>query len=227
MESFHVILHIAAALNWELHQIDIKTAFLYGLLDPSEVCYMEQPDGFEESGKEDWVWELQKGLYGMKQGGHVWNKTMNTHMEKLSFTHLPCEYYIYFHKTDLGTIIADVHVDDFIIAVSSTEAATYFKNQIHQEWQISDLGEAHFCIGIAISHDHPSQSIAISQTALIDHIISQFGISDAHPITTPMDPSITLSRNEQMTLLDSDKSSLGVIPYRPLIRCLMYLAVAT
>ena len=38
---------------------------------------MEQPEGFEEEGKEDYVWVLQQGLYGMKQSGCIWNQTMN------------------------------------------------------------------------------------------------------------------------------------------------------
>lgn len=50
-----------------MEQLDIKTASLNGVLAADKVCYMEQPEGFEEAGREDWVWELQKGLYGMKQ----------------------------------------------------------------------------------------------------------------------------------------------------------------
>ena len=69
MESFQVLAHIGAALDWEIEQLDIKTAFLNGVLDPNEVCFMEQPKGFIEHGFEDHVWELQCSLYGMKQGG--------------------------------------------------------------------------------------------------------------------------------------------------------------
>ena len=56
-------------MDWDIQQIDIKTAYLYGLLE--EECWMEQPEGFEEPGKEDWVWALIKGLYGMKQAGRT------------------------------------------------------------------------------------------------------------------------------------------------------------
>ncbi len=56
---------------------------------------MEQPKGFEERGKEDWVWELKKGLYGMKQGGRLWNRTMDGFMKELGFTQLSVEHCIY------------------------------------------------------------------------------------------------------------------------------------
>jgi Reverse transcriptase (RNA-dependent DNA polymerase) len=52
-------------MGWDAQQIDVKTAFLYGLLPEDEIQYMEQPVGFEEPGKEDWVWQLQQGLYGI------------------------------------------------------------------------------------------------------------------------------------------------------------------
>jgi hypothetical protein len=53
LESFCVLTHLGAALDWEIDQIDIKTAFLHGLLKSDEVCYMYQPEGFVEAGKED------------------------------------------------------------------------------------------------------------------------------------------------------------------------------
>jgi len=80
METWRILLHITAVLNWDTQQIDVKTTFLYGLLPDDEVQYMEQPIGFEEPGKEMWVWKLQRGLYGVKQAGRIWNKTMNDAM---------------------------------------------------------------------------------------------------------------------------------------------------
>jgi hypothetical protein len=41
------------------------------------MAYMEQPPGFEEPGKEDYVWQLNKSIYGMKQASRIWNKTFH------------------------------------------------------------------------------------------------------------------------------------------------------
>jgi len=65
MESMHMVLHIGTALDWDIHQMDVKTEFLHG--DLSEELYMEQPEGGEEPGKEDWVYWLDKTLYGLMQ----------------------------------------------------------------------------------------------------------------------------------------------------------------
>ena len=61
MESWHILLHIEAVMDWDAQQIDIKTAFLYGLLPDNKVQYMDQPSGFEELGANDHVWMLQRG----------------------------------------------------------------------------------------------------------------------------------------------------------------------
>ena len=50
MESWRILLHIAAVLDWDAQQIDVKTAFLYCLLPDHEVQYMEQPAGLRNQG---------------------------------------------------------------------------------------------------------------------------------------------------------------------------------
>lgn len=59
---------------------------------------MEQLKGFEEPGKEDWVCELIKGLYGMKQAGWIWNRTLNERMLSWGFTRLACKSCIYYRQ---------------------------------------------------------------------------------------------------------------------------------
>ena len=62
--------HITATLDWDLKQFNIKTAFLHGILPDNETMYMQQPKGFKVLGKEEWVMQLKKSIYSMKQAGH-------------------------------------------------------------------------------------------------------------------------------------------------------------
>jgi hypothetical protein len=119
MESWKILLHIAASLGWDAQQIDVKMAFLYSLLPDNEVQYMQQPTGFEEPGKENWVWQLQRGLYGMKQSGCIWNQTLDTQMIEWGFTCLSCGSCIYFSKTDSGIVIATVHINNYLAIADS------------------------------------------------------------------------------------------------------------
>lgn len=227
MESWRILLHIAAALGWDIQQIDVKTAFLYGLLPDNEIQYMEQPSGFEEPGKEDHVWVLQRALYGMKQAGRIWNQTLNDAMIGWGFTRLSSESCIYFRCLMTGIVIAAVHVDDFVSIADPPSENKRFKEQMETVWTISSLGEAKFVVGIAIARDRLTHTVQLSQTALIDKIVKMFGQSEAHPSSTPMEPGLKLRRPDTSSLSWQDKESLAKLPYRSLVGCLIYLTVGT
>ena len=71
----------------EAHQIDIKGAYLYGTLDPDKVIYMRQPAGFVSRDHPDWVCQLVKTLYGLKQSGRRWyQKLVEIVVGNLRFT---------------------------------------------------------------------------------------------------------------------------------------------
>jgi hypothetical protein len=95
LEFFCSLLHIAAVLDWDIQHVDIKTAFLHGVLPNHETVFMEQPPGFAAPGKEDWVMCLMKGLYSMKQASQIWNQTFNKTVTQLGFQCLICEWCVY------------------------------------------------------------------------------------------------------------------------------------
>jgi len=104
LESFRVLLHLAAARDWECPTFRCKTAFLNGVLPDDEIQYMEQPEGFAE-GPPDSVWELHKGLYGMRQSGRIWNKQMYEAM--LTWGSLACcvNGCVYYRHTSDGIVM--------------------------------------------------------------------------------------------------------------------------
>jgi hypothetical protein len=227
METFRVVAHVAAVNGWVLHQVDIKTAFLRGVLEPGEEVYMKQPKGFEAKGKEDQIWELVKGLYGLPQGSRIWNKAMNKGMLSLGFTRIKCEYCLYFRTTPSGIVLTGIHVDDFLLAASSLSQAAEFKSELASIWEISDLGEAKFCVGVAIKRDLANHHVYLSQTALIDKILSSFNMTECNPVLTPMESGLALSRHDDTALSRQEELDLAKLPYRRLVGLLMYLAIAT
>ena len=75
LASIRLLLAIAAREDYEIHQMDVTSAFLNGEL--KEEIYMTQPEGFVEKGKEDLVCRLHKSLYGLKQAGRAWYKKLH------------------------------------------------------------------------------------------------------------------------------------------------------
>ena len=79
----YLLVH-AALLDWEIKAMDIKMAYLHGVLE--EEIYMEQPEGFVAKWEEEKVCKLMCSLYRLKQAGRVWNRTFaNTIKKKLVF----------------------------------------------------------------------------------------------------------------------------------------------
>lgn len=162
----------------------------------------------------------------MKQGGCVWNKTLHTQLVKWRFTHLKSEYCVYYRCNDTGIVIIAIHIDDFFMLSDTPSTLSNFKAQLQMHWQISDGGPAHFHIGIAIERDRSNRTIALSQTVLIDCIVSQFRLVDAHPVSTPLEPKAYLSKATPPQT-DEDHVLLSCTPYRELIGSLMYFMIGT
>jgi len=227
LETFRIIAHLAAVFGWELHQVDVVTAFLCGKLEKGEEVYMEQPEGFVAEGFEDHIWMLFKGLYGLPQASRIWNRTMHEGIVGLGFKRIPCEYCLYYRKTPDGVVLTGIHVDDFFSAISDALEAARFKSQLATLWEISDLGEAKFCIGIAIDCDLVNRHVYLSQTSLINRILAQFGMTNANAVSTPMEAGLVLSKFLPTPLTPEEELELKTIPYRKLIGLLMYLAIGT
>ena len=103
-----------------------------------------------------------------------------------------------------------------------------FKDKLWTKWEISDLGSVKYALGIAISRDRPNHTIKLSQTALIDRIVNQFGQTNAHPVETPMVPGLQiLVPDTSLPVAEYVSSWMDRMPYRSLIGSLNYLAVAT
>lgn len=226
LESIRAILHIGAARDWAIQQIDIKQAYLNGLLPVEEKCWMEQPKGFEEPGKENWLWEMLKALYGMKQAGRTWNKTMDGKMISWGFRAVDVERCLYYRSDAHGEILTAVHVDDFAITTSSPNLINNFKSQISTAWKFSDLGEASFIVGIQITRDRAARTISLSQTALIDSVVSQFRQENAHPASTPLTAGSKL-RKSDCPMTEEGRADMAKYPYRQLVGSLMYIAIGT
>ncbi len=219
------ILHIAACNDWRTDQYDVKTAFLNGILPEKEVQFMVQPPGFAVPGKETHVWQLRRGLYGMRQSSRIWNKTLHASFLKWGFTRAECEWCVYSRRAAAGSTIVAVHVDDMLATSSDDAEAALFRSELESTWQITALGEAKLVVGIAVRRDRKTHTIMLSQTALIDKIIAAYHQTDATPVSTPMAHGAQLLPPDPRTLLDEgEQERLDSLPYRSLVGSLMYVA---
>lgn len=224
MESIRAVLHIGAQRNWLMKQFDVKTAFLYG--DLEEEIYMRQPEGYEEAGKEDHIALLQKGLYGLKQGGRQWNKKLHAAMTDFGYKRVEVDHCIYTHTTGKGSSMVAIHVDDMLACASTEEEMESLKSDLQGPFEIKDLGDVHWLLGVAITRDRKTRTVSLSQAAYIDTILKRFNMEHTYPISTPMETgtrlSITMSPTDE-----EERKSMDKKPYQMIVGSLMYAAVTT
>ena len=101
LDSLRLLLAIAAVFDWEVHHVDIKTAYLNGHLN--EEIYMDQPRGFEIQGEEKKVCRLLKAIYGLKQAGRQWHEHLQRSLTDYGYKKLvSCDASIFFKHHDGG-----------------------------------------------------------------------------------------------------------------------------
>ena len=130
IEFIRLLCMLAASLGWEIHVIDINSAFLNSDMPSNQHAYVKQPLGFEIEGLEDLVWELYKALYGLKQAGYLWYKTLWVILTKLGFQVSRANPYIFFHFCPSSMAIITSHVDNLGLYVSCVSELKSLKEEI-------------------------------------------------------------------------------------------------
>ncbi len=121
LASIRSILAMAAALDLELHQVDIKGTYLNGKPTDKEIIYMHQPPGYPEPGSHPGqVCRLVKTLYGLKQSGRRWYQHLiEILVKKLGFKQCDIDQAMFYKQEGQNLTVIAVHVDDCTIAASS------------------------------------------------------------------------------------------------------------
>ncbi|GKB92887.1 retrovirus-related pol polyprotein from transposon TNT 1-94, partial [Tanacetum coccineum] len=138
--SIRMIIAIAALRNLEIHQMDVKTAFLNG--DLEEEIYMNQPEGFIAPGQEGKVCRLVKSLYGLKQAPKQWHQKFDHTMLESGFKINECDKCVYVKDTSAGYVILCLYVDDMLIVGSNDKIIRSTKDMLKSKFDMKDMGLA-------------------------------------------------------------------------------------
>lgn len=219
--SLRLLFSLCAQHDWELHQMDVKSAYLNG--DLEEEIYMEQPEGFTVPGKEDHVCLLKKSLYGLKQAGRTWHHKIDLVFKREGFASLSAETCMYIRRDSDRTIIIALYVDDILLASSTLPALTALKSKLASTFEMEDLGEATFVLGMEIKRDRAARTFSINQSAYVHSVLVHHGMENCSPISDPMD-----SRARTVLAASTTPCVEGRrLQYQSLIGSLMFAAICT
>ena len=212
LEAIRMFLALAAYKTFKVFQMDVKSAFLNGLLE--EEVYIEQPDGFLISKNSDLVCKLKKALYGLKQAPRAWYARLDLYLRKIGFGKGMVDSNLYV-KTELSKqLVVIVYVDDIIFGGNDEEMCRNFAEEMKKEFEMSMLGELKFFLGLQVQQ--LKHGIFISQMKYIKEMLKRFNMEDSKPVSTPMSTNTKLSK-------DDKASSVDHTTYRSMIGSLLYL----
>lgn len=213
--TFRMMMAFAIQNDLLVHQMDVKTAFLNGEL--SEEIYMKIPEGV--TGNENHVCKLNKALYGLKQSARCWFEKFEQVLKQHGFESSDADKCLFIlNNGDITkNIYVILYVDDVIIITFEIERMNRFKEYLSDQFNMKDMNEAQFFLGIKISRQNGK--MIMSQSAYLKSVLKRFAMNECNSISTPLADKLNYKE------LNSDEHCDA--PCRNLIGCLMYAMLCT
>jgi hypothetical protein len=222
--SIRLILSLVGSLNLELHQMDVKTAFLNG--DLNEEIFMAQPEGYVVKGQEGKVCRLRKSIYGLKQSSRQWNLRFDQTVVSFGFEIIDEDHCVYVIHEKGKFVILLLYVDDMLLASNDIRYLTQIKDWLSSQFEMKDLGEAEFVLGVRIIRDRAKRQLALSQQSYIEKILKHFQMENCKPEVNPSAKGLYLSKSMNPKT-EKDKDYMKDKPYASAVGSLMYAMLCT
>jgi hypothetical protein len=173
LDTIRLVIALAAQSQWNIYQLDVKSAFLHGELN--EEVFIKQPQGYVHKGSEQKVYKLKKALYGLKQAPRAWYSRIEAHFVKAGFERCHFEH-ILFTKTAKGgkILIVSLYVDDLIFTKNDESMFVEFKRSMMLEFDMTDLGKMRYFLDIEVIQR--AYGIFISQKKNALEVLEKFGM---------------------------------------------------
>jgi hypothetical protein len=215
LESIRILLSISSCLQIKLYQMDVKSAFLNGIL--KEEVYVEQPKGFEDHQFPNHVYKLKKALYGLKQAPRAWYERLTTYLLGQGFIRGQADRTLFIRNKGEQKLIAQIYVDDIIFGATIDAQAHAFSEDMKEEFEMSLIGELTYFLGFQVQQT--SKGIYVSQLKYAQALVKRFGMDGKSHARTPMSTSVKLHS-------DMAGKSVDQTMYRSMIGSLLYLTAS-
>jgi hypothetical protein len=210
--TIKLILALAVTYNCPLRQLDVRNAFLHGILK-NEV-YMQQPTGYVDSSHPHHVCKLHKSIYGLKKAPRAWFESFTTQLLNLGFQPSSADSSLFIYRD--GPIIAFLllYVDDIVLTGNNPSFLKQLISNLSKVSELKDMGTLNYFLGLLIHRS--SQGLTLTQTKYATDLLTKHNMLNCSPCKTPCVPNTRLSATCGKPLTD-------VHAYRSLVGALRYL----
>ena len=182
LNTIKVLLSLAANLDWPLHQLDVKNAFLHGNFD--EKVYMEVLPGYTGYIKTKIVCKLERALYGVKQSPRVWFGPFSSAMRKYGYRQSNSDHTLFLKHRQSRVTTLIVYVDDMIITGDDAEEISRLQEQFFVEFEMKHLGGLKYFLGIEVARS--KSGTLLSQQKYVLDLLTIVGLLECQPVDTPI-----------------------------------------
>ncbi|KAK1679548.1 hypothetical protein QYE76_040396 [Lolium multiflorum] len=200
LKSVRILLAIAAFFDYEIWQMDVKTAFLNG--DIEEELYM-------------------RSIYGLKQASRSWNRRFDKVIKDFGFIQCHGEACIYKKVSGSSVAFLILYVDDILLIGNDIELLSSVKGYLNNSFSMKDLGEASYILGIKIYRDRSIRLIGLSQSTYLDKILKKFRMDESKKGFLPMLPGKVLSKTQGPATAE-ERERMSQIPYASAVGSIIY-----
>ncbi|KZV46985.1 hypothetical protein F511_15782 [Dorcoceras hygrometricum] len=212
LEAIRMFLAYAAYKDFKVFQMDVKSAFLNGIL--TEEVYVAQPPGFVDHTNPEFVYKLDKALYGLKQAPRAWYDTLTNFLLEHKFTIGTVDKTLFKFVKDDHVLLVQIYVDDIIFGSSNPKLCKKFSKLMQDKFEMSMMGELTFFLGLQVRQ--LENGIFINQAKYTKELLKKFGMENSSAAATPMSSTIKMDKDEAGTAIE-------VSLYRGIIGSLLYL----
>jgi hypothetical protein len=174
---------------------------------------MQAPPGYLKLGDEGKVLKLLRSLYGLKQAGFEWSEELERFFLDIRFSRSQVDQAVYFKRTSNEHTVITVSVDDMAVTSKYLKHIKKFKDQLHECFEITDIGELTWLLGLKVERDRPKCTISLSQGAYAETVLQRFHMEDAKPEYMLMKPSTILS-TDQSPSMHAELEDMKDVPYQ-------------
>jgi hypothetical protein len=132
LEAIRILLVFATSKGFKLYQMDIKSAFLNGVIQ--EEVYIKQPPGFENPKYPNRVYKLSKALYELKQMPRAWYARLKTFLLDHGYVMGSIDKTLFTLKHDNGLLLVQIYVNGIIFCVSSHVLVSSIQKMMEKEF---------------------------------------------------------------------------------------------
>ncbi|GJZ62862.1 retrotransposon protein, putative, ty1-copia subclass [Tanacetum coccineum] len=219
IRAIRILIAIAVFYDYEIWQMDVKTAFLNGYL--SEEVYMEKPKGFVNPKFPNRVCKLKRSIYGLKQASRQWNKRFDDEIKKFGFSQNRDEPCVYMKASGSYVTFLILYVDDILIMGNNILMLQDVKSYLGRCFAMKDLGEAAYILGIKIYKDRSKRLIGLCQSAYIEKILKRFFMENSKCGHIPMQEKLKLSKSQGAST-PAELKHMQNVPYASAVGSIMY-----